>query len=176
MKNAAAITAQLVDMRNVGTHKVLKLTLHVPEEQALKAIAVFGWPTGVNPVAVAIAALDLSNAKEVMQDTGTTSCQPNDKTLPGVSKQDKPMRRAVSPEKRLAQQAGIACADPLFQKFLGCTNEADTAAVVRDICGVASRSEIKVGTPEGEEWQKHYGEFLVWRDVPEMSDCQGERV
>jgi len=55
---AAAIAAQLVDMRNVGTHKVMKLTIHVPEEQALAAIAAFGWPTGVNPVPIAIARLN----------------------------------------------------------------------------------------------------------------------
>lgn len=63
MNKPAAISAQLVDMRNVGTHKCLKLTLHVPEEQALDAIAAFGWPTGAAPVPVAIARLNQQEGK-----------------------------------------------------------------------------------------------------------------
>jgi hypothetical protein len=179
MKNAAAITAQLVDMRNVGTHKVLKLTLHVPEEQALKAIAVFGWPTGVNPVAVAIAALDLTN---VAGEPASLATREADGDLGGPSATVSRSRKPVAADKRLAQQAGIACSDELFRKFLReqccceCDGADDAAKYVRKICGVASRSEIKVGTPEGEIWQELYGDFLVWRDLPEMADCQGERV
>jgi hypothetical protein len=166
MKNAAAITAQLVDMRNVGTHKVLKLTLHVPEEQALKAIAVFGWPTGVNPVAVAIAALDLTN---VAGEPASLATGEADGDLGGPSATVSRSRKPVAADKRLAQQAGIACADPLFQKFVGARNEDTATTYVRQTCGVQSRSEIKIDTPEGEIWQKLYGEFLVWRDVPEMA-------
>ena len=58
MTDARAISAQLVDIRNVGTHKVVKLTLHAPEEQAMMIMKLFGWPTGVNPIPVALARLD----------------------------------------------------------------------------------------------------------------------
>lgn len=55
MTDAAIISGSLVDVRNVGTHKSVKLTIHVPEEYAMKVVEAFGWPTGVNPVPVAIA-------------------------------------------------------------------------------------------------------------------------
>jgi len=62
MTKLAAIEGQLVSIKNVSTHKSACLTIHVPEEYALKVIEAFGWPTMVAPVPVAIAKLD-PNAK-----------------------------------------------------------------------------------------------------------------
>lgn len=64
MTAPAAIQGQLVSIKNVSTHKSACLTIHVPEEYALKAIEAFGWPTMVNPVLVAIAKLDPSAKPE----------------------------------------------------------------------------------------------------------------
>jgi hypothetical protein len=58
MTDAAIISGSLVDVRNVGSAKSVKLTVHVPEEYARKVIDAFGWPTGATPVSVAIARLD----------------------------------------------------------------------------------------------------------------------
>lgn len=58
MTKLAAIEGQLVSIKNVSTHKSACLTIHVPEEYALKVIEAFGWPTMVAPVHVAIARLD----------------------------------------------------------------------------------------------------------------------
>ena len=44
---AAAITAMLVDVRNVNAHKCVRLEIHVPAEQAGAVMAAFGWPTMV---------------------------------------------------------------------------------------------------------------------------------
>lgn len=55
MTKLAAIEGQLVGIKNVSTHKSACLTIHVPEEYALKVIEAFGWPTMVAPVHVAIA-------------------------------------------------------------------------------------------------------------------------
>ena len=44
------IQAELVDVRNVGTTKSLKLTFHVPQERALAVIEKVGWPTGADPI------------------------------------------------------------------------------------------------------------------------------
>jgi hypothetical protein len=63
MEKPAAILAALVDMRNVGTHKSLKLTLHIAEEHALDAIRAFGWPTGANPVLVGVGRADANVIK-----------------------------------------------------------------------------------------------------------------
>lgn len=57
MDDATAISAQLVDARNIGTHKSLKLTLHIPAEMAEAFIRDFGWPTAAEPIPVALARL-----------------------------------------------------------------------------------------------------------------------
>src|SRR5215203_874166 len=59
----AVIAAKLVSIKNVGTHKSVVLTIHVPEELALRVIQAFGWPTMTSPVDVAIAALDRESIK-----------------------------------------------------------------------------------------------------------------
>lgn len=64
MSEPAAIAAQIVDIRNLGTQKVVKITVHAPQEEALAVIDAFGWPTAVDPVPVAIARLDLNAARE----------------------------------------------------------------------------------------------------------------
>jgi hypothetical protein len=46
-----------VDARNIGTHKSLKLTLHIPAEMAEAFIRDFGWPTAADPIPVALARL-----------------------------------------------------------------------------------------------------------------------
>src|ERR1019366_1422927 len=58
MSEPAAIIASLVDVRNIAEHSSVVLKIHVPQERALEVIAAFGWPTGANPVSVAIARLD----------------------------------------------------------------------------------------------------------------------
>src|SRR5262245_12050060 len=69
MTDARAISVQLVDIRNVDTHKVVKLTLHAPQEQALKLTELFGWPTGVNPVPVALARMEVMPNQQSNNDT-----------------------------------------------------------------------------------------------------------
>ena len=154
MKNAAAISAQLVDMRNVGAHKSLKLTLHVPEEQALKAIEAFGWPTGVNPVPVALARL-----------TEEVAHEPPPSAIPD---------KAGATRNKLAQRIGILCSDPGFQKFLYREYGASPAGVaqfVRDYCDVKSRSEIIWDTSAGNKWEDLYSRFVIWRGEPEFVEA-----
>lgn len=214
---AAAIAAQLVDMRNVGTHKVLKLTIHIPEEQALAAIAAFGWPTGVDPVPIAIARM--KTEKEVMppestkqstetpprqQETvdgaKTPTCQPPygenctepfnwDDGVPycdtcGRFRSNEAHHRVAKAPKtktawrdmRLANQAGILCDKPAFQKFLTETYSdshnpftAESAVLfVRDHCGVKSRSHISPFATRGAKWKELFNEYSRWMHEPEM--------
>lgn len=83
-------------------------------------------------------------------------------------------RHPVAPDKRLAQQAGIMCGDPIFHRFLSeqgmfrklpdtMSVEGAAATAVRLICGVKSRSEIVPGTPAGDAWDKLMGEFEMWK-------------
>lgn len=55
MAKRVAIFGSLVDMRNVSAHKCARLTIEVPAEQAAEIVAMFGWPTAVSPVPVALA-------------------------------------------------------------------------------------------------------------------------
>lgn len=151
MDQPAAISGSLVDVRNVGTHKSVRLTIHVPEEYAMRVFDAFGWPTGAKPVAVAVARL----------------------VEPSTDKPFKP-RSQVAPEKRLSQQAGIAASDPVFQQFLIETAKATgkseevAAEYIRSFCGVTSRKDIQPGTTAENRWNLLQSSFLVWKRAPEV--------
>ena len=167
MNAPAAIEAQLVDMRNVGTHKVLRLTIHVPDGKALAIIAAFGWPTGVAPVPIAIARL---NESEVVPPDRTSSDRRTE-TSPRQepSSPDGAKTKTAFRDMRLANQAGILCDTPAFRKFLnetqayivGDTPE-DAAQVVRELCGVSSRSDIRPRCPSGDKWTRLVDEYRTW--------------
>ena len=139
MTKLAAIEGQLVSIKNVSTHKSACLTIHVPEEYALKVIEAFGWPTMVAPVHVAIARID-----------------PNAKAEPAKE-------RRKWDELSIAQQAGIMCNEKGFQTFVGeqiakmpgahpiqdKIDVEDAAQYVRQQCGVNSRAHIE-GKPDAE--------------------------
>ena len=152
---AAAISAQLVDMRNVGTHKSLRLTLHVPEEYALKAIEAFGWPTGANPVPVALARL--------RTEASTREAASEAPARPAAS------RSLISPQHKMAMRAALLCKDPMFWRFLeangiGGINEDEAAIYIRSKCDVESRSEIRPNTQAGNRFDLIQSAFIAWRD------------
>lgn len=152
----AAITAQLVDVRNVAAHKSVRLELHVPAEQAGLVMAAFGWPTMADPVPVALARLTAAPV--------------------AVDKPDVPKERRPFSELPYAQQAAMRCNEPEFQRFLqenlpdswaaGSVYEKDAAklaaAVVRVDCGVGSRSEIVAGTTAASRWEQLDADFYAW--------------
>ena len=163
MNAPAAIAAQLVDIRNIGTHKVLKLTIHVPEEQALATIAAFGWPTGVAPVPIAIARINESEVVHVAGPTvhtGTETSPRQEPTPDGAKTKFRDMR--------LPNQAGILCNTEAFQRFLAenfkrnISSAEDAAGYVRWYCSVASRSDIRPRTPSGDRWTKLVDEYRTW--------------
>lgn len=186
MTEAAIIAGALVDVRNVGTHKSVKLTIHVPEEHATRVVAAFGWPTGVNPVSVAIARLNPT--KEVMPDNPQHN-PPETQPRPVTDRQaspvgeNKPKREwgEMSP----AQQAGILCNETAFHLFLrekhrnlwlgsikrlennGRPNEpADVAAAtIRSLCNVMSRREI---TRDNADWSALVLAYRLWQREPEF--------
>ncbi len=76
--------------------------------------------------------------------------------------------RDASP-KRLVQQAAIACRQPKFQTWvkqcLDPNHEGGlerTQALVREYCGVKSRSEILPGTEAAQRWDRLYSRFVAW--------------
>lgn len=153
---AAAISAQLVDIRNVGTHKVVKLTLHAPEEHAMAIMEAFGWPTMVAPVPVALARLEAKKP-------------PRQESVPASAGADKERR----PFETLpyATQAGIRCNDPVFWAFLremcakdaGDVRDAEGAKqAVYKLCEISSRTLITPGTEAEEYWLALNRWFETW--------------
>lgn len=73
-----------------------------------------------------------------------------------------------------AQQAGIRCNEPSFRKFLtemqgrgdGPVSETEAAQVVRDVCCVRSRSEIRPHSPPAKLWNALESEYQTWMSCP----------
>lgn len=157
MTDRAAIMGSLVDVRNIGVHKSVKLTIHVPEEQAVMVINAFGWPTGVDPVPVAIARLS-----------------PEAKEREPVQESNPPVRARKSwDELPPPQQAAIRCNEPAFQKFLqekfrarwkilSGTDAENAAELVRVLCKVESRSQLTIGSRAATQWHVLDSEYKLW--------------
>lgn len=178
MNQPAAISAQLVDVRNVGQHKAIKLTLHVPAEQAESVMAAFGWPTMVEPVPVALARLDMNKVSGAIapekdgEGAGQSTLAACDVSTPSASRRGEPSKKSWN-EMSGAQQAGILCGDPEFWKFLRekrnyiCDNADDVAHAVRSLCGVSSRTEILPGTHAERHWRGLVSDYRAWQHEPE---------
>lgn len=158
-EKAAAIAAQVVDIQNDRQHKgFIKVTVHVPAEHGPRLTEALGWPTYTNPVSVALACL----VPEIAQRKAEALAAPV-------------LHKPVAPDKRLAQRAGILCNDPIFRRYLTekfdltkCNDE-DAAVVVRDFCGVESRSEIVPNTEAGNRWNLLESAYVAWREVPDFA-------
>ena len=143
MTAPAAITAQLVDVRNVSSHRCVRLELHVPAEQAGLVMAAFGWPTMADPVPVALARLTAA-PESVRAKTAQTEKE----------------RRPFS-ELPYSQQAAMRCQEADFISFVRADSSEGAANRVRAHCGVASRSDIVKGTNAGDAWQLLDAEFYA---------------
>ncbi len=175
MTEAAIISGSLVDVRNVGTHKSVKLTIHVPEELAMKVMEAFGWPTGVSPVSVAVARLEPVSQRAsppVLPSAGDKPGRPTTTPVPpavSVVRADKERRSFDTLP--CAQQAGILCGEQafkvfLFEKFNIIWDRVghDPAAAVREICEVNTRAEIK---PDNAMWSALVLSYRLWQREPE---------
>lgn len=161
MSAPAAIQAQLVDVRNVSSHKCVRLEIHVPAEQAGDVMAAFGWPTMADPVPVALARLI---AEHVTPDRTDTSGQTG-------------ATRRTFADLPYAQQAALRCQEPQFREFLVDTGRLrllnatpdDFAEVVRQLCGVKSRADIGKGPNDrsandsGFKWRALDAEYYAWQ-------------
>lgn len=178
MTDAAIISGSLVDAKNVNTHKVMRLIIDVPAENALKVIAAFGWPTMVNPVHVAVARLGSSSAVEQRTPNppvaGSIPASPAKPSRPdqsvGVPAGADKVRRKFE-DLTPAQQAGILCGQQSFRVFLNerfhyNTSSAEEAAeAVRELCKVSSRALL---TTDNTEWKGLQLAFRLWEREAEV--------
>ena len=178
MKNAAAISAQVVDIQNDRMHKgSIKITLHVPAEAGAQLTEALGWPTYTQPVPVALARLEPGASAPAREAESVR----ND---PAPNAPASRLHTPVAPEKRLAQRAGMICSDRIFWRYLNetifmdqkfCTSESKVIAkvetedhaadVLRWVCAVKSRSEIIPGTDAATRFDELYSKFIGWRDA-----------
>lgn len=157
MTDRAALQGSLVDIRNVGTHKSVKLTIHVPEELTEHVIELFGWPTAVKPVSVALARLVDAGASN-----GRTADFESANEGSGPSPATKERRRWQ--DLSVGEQAGIRCGEFAFREFLALEDsvfqvyDLDMAAdALRDRFKVASRKDIPRDT-----WEAFDSEYQLW--------------
>lgn len=167
MSAPAAIAGSLVDARNVSSHKSFRLVIDIPAEQAMLAIEAFGWPTMAAPVAVAIARMTVGGGRKDAPIAASAFT-----VAPSETASATPSKRAWS-DLSLAQQAGIRCSEPAFQKFLRdigdmkeCNTADDAATYVRFICGVGSRRDIENNLAARAKWVDLETRYQVWLTDP----------
>lgn len=178
MTDATAFQATYSDWRLIKSRKVVQIVFELPIEQANLAYQVLGGMP--NPAAecwCAIARLDVEKLHE-----GDAPVPPpltaDSSTSASASRRGEP-----SPDKRLAQRAGILSNDPMFHRYLGekhhiqqssdrHANGIVAAVFVRQYCHVQSRAEIKPGTDAATRLDLLQSAFVCWRDTPEYADAR----
>lgn len=151
---AAAFAGTYADFKTVKTRSTFQVIVEMPIEQAEKFIAAFGMPIPGAERPVALALLNL----------------PTDKP---ASSQGAPAERPRQRwgEMSRAQQAGILCADAQFQAWMDCETEMETAANVRGICGVRSRTYIDGDRLAEEAWDRLVASFR--QDTGQTAEVRG---
>jgi hypothetical protein len=190
MTAAAAFQATYSDWRIIKGRKVVQIVFEVPlEGEGLAYQVLGGMPDPSKSVWCGIARLKSGPTEEpatVATEKSSHVERGGPESHPPAARGDPregigdgvvtPEMSAIihqssrNPDKRLAKQAGMACADPLFRRFIngglpnGCSQE-EAAEQVRLMCGVKSRSEIVWGTPAGDAWDKLWSRYLAWRET-----------
>ena len=154
---AAAISGDFATYRHVQGRKVLQLVIEVPAEMASAVFAALGTPGSGEGIPVALARLQ-------------TAPEP-------IAKPEAPKERRPFSELPYSTQAAMRCQEQDFHSFLkehfnfqwlraleGRTPSEAAADVVRHLCRVESRSDLKPGTPAGETWAEEIeAEYWAWQ-------------
>lgn len=181
MTDKPVIHASLIDARNVGQDKEIKLELRIPAEAATHFLEIFGWPTRAAPVSVVIVPL------KAVTDVVMEATIDDDETPPvPVSDEEFKLKEPVSEDVRMEErssfkrlprmkQAGMLCREPEFWTFLTAkfpqmdhpiVNAAEAASAVRWWCQVDTRRDLdrKEGAAstlwdnlEAEYWATQHG-------------------
>lgn len=162
MADKPIIQASLVDTRNVGTDKELKIELRIPAEMATRFFEIFGWPTRVSPVPVALVPLKGGSPQEAVS-ADAFERNPKEQKLEildeAIGKLETVKEREVFTKMPRVRQAGILCNDPAFWRFLEekfptrhIITPEDAAEVVRWHCIVASRRDLDMVEIAAKRW------------------------
>lgn len=157
MTAPAAISGDFATYKHIQGRKVLQLVIEVPAEMASAVFAALGTPGSGEGIPVALARLQ-------------TAPEP-------IAKPEAPKERRPFSELPYSQQAAMRCGEGEFSRFLADRYPKDWAVavvtsepeepcapiVVRDLCGVESRSSIIKGTPAGDKWDHIEAEYYAWQ-------------
>ena len=144
-----AVAGTYFDLKFIKTRKVAQMIVEVPIERAGEVVALFGTPMPDQEVWVAVAPLK--------------TALPATARLKALHEQifEKPKRKWD--ELKPSEQAGIACADEGFQKWVGSlgweVSEAGAAACVRRECDVESRREFDRDPIAETKWHTLYARY-----------------
>lgn len=140
----AAFQATFSDFRTVKGRKVCQIILEVPIEQANAALRVLGGvPDPSSAPWVAVARLKEEAAQQPSQPP------------------EKPKRRWE--EMKPSEQAGIACGDAAFSKFIAAQpGSENTAGRLREILDITSRRDLDHDPHKAVKWSQLYADFLRW--------------
>ena len=183
MGKPLAITASLVDVRNIAAHKCVRLEIHVPVEQAGEVMGAFGWPTMVDPVPVALARLDLSAAKQQAREDGPDTRGVLNVGLEHIEYEQEQKTRRKMTDLPIAQRAALICQREAFWNFLKRkydinwsiamnseeslpSNEDVAKFSIYDLCGIKSRSDLSCDDEAARTFCGIELEFNAWLTEP----------
>lgn len=146
MSAPAVIQGTYTDLKVVRSRKVCQIVVEIPLETSKAFVDAFGMPNPGSETWVALARLN----------AGVTA-----------SEEGRKERRRFNEMPR-AQQAALACNDPVFQAFIqeefGGQKGADAAAdAVRLECEVDTRAELDRNRRAAARWDDLHGRYLGWR-------------
>lgn len=191
------IQADYANWRTVAGRKVLQLVFEVPIEQTADVLKKLGVPMPGESRWCAIALLE--NGKPANESAaGKLSETPRpskntEKLIDQTEKEPSPASAItaaagtseISSRERkpfaslpLSQQAAIRCGDEQFRWFLmdaypgACAQHSESAHVVRQICGVGSRSAIQPGTAAELLWETLEVKYQSWLTDRQYADAR----
>lgn len=152
----SAFRGTFSDFKLIRGRKCAQIVIEVPLEEADAALrALGGLPRPDQEAWVAVARLDpKAVAREPEKDVHE-------------AKKRRPFADLPYP-----QQAALRCQDEAFRAFLNekmhhnVHTPEETAQVIREHCGVLSRSEIAINPIAGTKWREVNNQFELWMLVP----------
>jgi hypothetical protein len=124
------------DFRLIKGRKVCQIVIEVPIEQADQALAALGGlPQPMNEIWVALARLETKAKVQSIRPDNT----------------------------KLSLEAALRCREPLFQRYLGVSNEDEAAEAVRRECGISSRAGLNTDPEAARTWRILDAQFLAWK-------------
>jgi hypothetical protein len=144
------IKATFSDWRPVKGRKQLQLIFEVPLEETKEVLEMLGPPMPDRETWCAIARLDTDVAPPKLVDALGAAGFTLRESVTISGEMQKPRQNFC--DLPFSQQAAMRSNDEKFAAWLGVTPGDDCAAAIRQECFVTSRSQIRKGTPAGNNW------------------------